>query len=110
MRGESMKVDSWLREGKPWRGKGSGELRAGLQSKPLSQVTDFRVEQNPEDGGDLTSRGERRWRQRTATRMEQSSEERTPRADPVWNRTGRLGAEEGVKRLRKPEGARGRVR
>jgi len=24
----------------------------------------------------------------------------TPRADPVWNKTGRLKAEEGVKRLR----------
>jgi hypothetical protein len=32
----------------------------------------------------------------------------TPRADPAWNKAGRLGADEGVKRLRKPEGAGGR--
>jgi len=33
----------------------------------------------------------------------------TPRADPAWNRAGRLGADEGARRLRKPGGAGGRV-
>jgi len=32
----------------------------------------------------------------------------TPRADPAWNKAGRLGADEGVRRLREPEDAGGR--
>jgi hypothetical protein len=31
----------------------------------------------------------------------------TPGADPAWNKAGRLGADEGVKRLREPEDAGG---
>jgi hypothetical protein len=46
-----VKVGPFQRDGKPWREKGPGELRAGLQSKPLSRVVDSRVEQNPEDEG-----------------------------------------------------------
>jgi hypothetical protein len=32
-------------------------------------------------------------------------EDRTPRADPAWNKAGKLEADESITRLRKPEGA-----
>jgi hypothetical protein len=48
-----MKVEPFQRERKPWRVEGPRELRAGLQSKPLSRVANSRVEQNPEGGGCL---------------------------------------------------------
>jgi hypothetical protein len=64
------------------------------------------VEQNPEGDGNARrgealetaygcARGRKLWRV-------------VPRADPAWNKAGRLGADEGVKRLREPEDAGGR--
>jgi len=49
-RGRPAKSGLSQRELQPWRGKDPGELRARLQSKPLSRVTDSRVEQNPVGG------------------------------------------------------------
>lgn len=46
-----MKAELFQQERKPWRVKGPGEPRAGLQSKPLSRVANSCVEQNPEGGG-----------------------------------------------------------
>jgi hypothetical protein len=51
MRGGSVKAELFQQERKPWRVKGPGEPRAGLQSKPLSRVANSCVEQNPEGGG-----------------------------------------------------------
>jgi hypothetical protein len=48
-----VKVELFRRKGKPWRVEGPGELRAGLQSKPLSRVANSHVEQNPEGEGCL---------------------------------------------------------
>jgi hypothetical protein len=45
-----------------------------------------------------------------AAREEQSSEGRTPGADPARNKAGRRGADESVKRLRKPGDEGGRAR
>ena len=66
-----MKVGPTQREGRPWRGKGPGELRARFQLKQLDRVTDSRAEQDPE--GVETPRGERRWERRAAAREEESS-------------------------------------
>jgi len=95
------------RERKPWRGKDPGELRARFQLKQLDRVADSRVEKNPEGGPNAErgtaletaygcAGGRKLWRV-------------TPRADPAWNKAGRLGADEGAKRLREPEGAGGRA-
>jgi hypothetical protein len=51
MKGDPVKAGSSQRAGEPWREKGPGELRAGFRSKPPDSVANFRVEQNPEDGG-----------------------------------------------------------
>jgi len=70
-------------------------------------VADSRAEKNPEGvpnakrGAALETAygcvgGEKLWRV-------------TLRADPAWNKAGRLGADEGARRLRKPEGAGGRA-
>jgi hypothetical protein len=94
------------RERKPWRGEDPGELRARFQLKQLDRVADSRVEQDPEGGPNAKrgaalgtahgcARGRKLWRV-------------TPRADPAWNKAGRLGADEGARRLREPEGAGGR--
>jgi hypothetical protein len=91
----------------PWRGKYPGELRARYQSKPLCRVADSHAEQHPEGDPNATRgtaletaygcvRGTKLWRV-------------TPRADPAWNKAGRLGADEGAKRLREPEGAGGQA-
>jgi hypothetical protein len=86
------------RERTPWRGKDPGELRARFQLKQLDRETDSRVEQDPEGGLNAMrgtaletaygcAGGRKLWRV-------------TPRADPAWNKAGRLGADEGVRRLR----------
>jgi len=78
----------------------------GFQLKQLDRVADSRVEQDPEGGSNATrgtalgtaygcAGGRKLWRV-------------TPGADPAWNKAGRLGADEGARRLREPEGAGGR--
>jgi len=76
-----------------------------FQSKPLSRVADSRVEEDPEGvpnvkrGAALeTAHGCARGRKLCRV---------APRADPAWNKAGRLEADEGAKRLREPEGAGG---
>jgi hypothetical protein len=43
-----VKAGPTQREGRPWRVKDPGELRARFQSKPLDRVADSRAEQDPE--------------------------------------------------------------
>jgi hypothetical protein len=65
-----MKVGPATRES-PGGEKTQESYALGFQLKQLGRVADSRAEQDPEDV--KTSRGERRWRQRTAAREEQSS-------------------------------------
>jgi hypothetical protein len=76
-----VKAGPTQREGRPWRVKDPGELRARFQSKPLNRVADSHAEQDPEGGGNAKRgtaletaygcvRGTKLWRV-------------TPRADPA---------------------------
>jgi len=55
-----VKLCSFHRGGKPWRGKGSRELRALVGLNHQLTVTDSRVEQNPEVGFCFASRAKQR--------------------------------------------------
>jgi len=81
-----MKVGPARREGRPWRGKDPGELRARFQLKQLDREADSRAEQDPEGGSNAKrgaapetahgcAGGRKLWRV-------------TPGADPAWNKAG----------------------